>query len=221
MPKNLGNSALPEAWLFDLDNTLYSPATGLFDQVRARITGYLRKVLGFAPQDCIDLQERYRIQYGSTLSGLLHEHDADSDHYLAFVHEVDYSVVPRHDALDEALARLPGRKFIFTSGTTAHAQRVLERLGVVAHFLDIFDIAASAFEPKPMPGPYRTIVERFALDPARTVFIDDIPRNLPPAKAVGMATVLMAPGGAPDDLDGIDDVVDDLVDWLGRFTGGD
>ncbi len=41
----------------------------------------------------------------------------------------------------------PGRKLIFTTGTVAHAQKVLARVGVTLHFGDIFDIVHSGYIP--------------------------------------------------------------------------
>lgn len=50
----------------------------------------------------------------------------------------------------------------------------------------------SAFERQIKPGPeiYRTLLERYRLDPAECVFVDDIQRNVDGALAVGMGGIL-------------------------------
>jgi putative hydrolase of the HAD superfamily len=42
---------------------------------------------------------------------------------------------------------------------------------------------------KPDAGIYALAAERLSVPPAEIVFVDDIPHNLPPAEALGMATV--------------------------------
>ncbi|MBD3625070.1 MAG: pyrimidine 5'-nucleotidase, partial [Rhodobacteraceae bacterium] len=33
-------------WVFDLDNTLYAPGVGLFEQIEAKMNGFIRTRLG-------------------------------------------------------------------------------------------------------------------------------------------------------------------------------
>ena len=58
---------------------------------------------------------------------------------------------------------------------------------------DLFDARVISGEVgirKPDPAIYALICERLALAPAACVFVDDLPGNLKPARALGMATVL-------------------------------
>ena len=43
---------------------------------------------------------------------------------------------------------------------------------------------------KPDPAIYELAAERLGLPPSACVFVDDLPGNLKPARALGMATVL-------------------------------
>ena len=43
---------------------------------------------------------------------------------------------------------------------------------------------------KPEPAIYELTAERLGLPPAACVFVDDLPGNLAPARALGMATVV-------------------------------
>src|SRR5262249_33211550 len=113
---------------------------------------------------------------------------------------------------------LPGRKFIFTNGSVAHADRVMARLGISRHFDGVFDIVAAGYLPKPEIATYRSMLRHHDIDPARAAMIEDLPRNLRPAAALGIATgrVLWGKEGAEVDAAGdhIHHVTDDLVGWL-------
>ncbi len=61
-------------------------------------------------------------------------------------------------------------------------------------FLTRFDGAVYSheiFELKPAPAMYQTLLQRYQLQAAQTVFIDDQPKNLRAAAAQGIATVHM------------------------------
>jgi len=209
-------------WVFDLDNTLYPARCNLFAQVDRRIALFIADLLRLDVPAARELQKRYFREHGTTLRGLMTHHGVDPEAFLQFVHEIDVAVVPPSPALDAALARLPGRKFIFTNGSVAHADRVMARLGVAHHFDAVFDIAAAGYLPKPDPASYRSLIQRFAIEPAAAAMIEDLPRNLRPAAALGMTTVLVLTGeewARTDDAgDHIHHVTDDLVGWLGEHA---
>jgi len=178
-----------EAWLFDLDNTLYPHSCNLFAQVDVRMKEFICALL-----DC-DVEAAHKVQkglfrkYGTTMRGLMTEHGVKPDDFLAHVHEIDHSPVPADPHLDAALGRLEGPKFVFTNASRQHAERVMERVGVSHHFEGIYDIIAADYRPKPDPAPYREALDAFGLAPGGTAFFDDIPKNLEPAHALGMTTV--------------------------------
>ncbi len=217
------NDAFPvlddvEVWIFDLDNTLYPPHCNLFEQVDRRMAEFISRFLGIDRTAARRLQKRYFREHGTTLNGLMINHGLEPDGYLEYVHDIDVSPVPPSPELDAALARLPGRKIVYTNGSRAHAERVMHRLGVAARFEDIFDIVAADYRPKPDPAAYRALVARFAIDPVRAVMVEDIPRNLEPAHALGMTTVWVrrahawSTGG--EEGAHIHHTTDDLVAWL-------
>jgi len=181
-------------WLFDLDNTLYPPENGLFGAVDVRINEFLATHLGICGAAADELRRRYHDQYGITLVGLMEEHGTEPHHYLEFVHHV-----PVRDFLDpdpglrELIAGLPGRRSIFTNGSRRHALAVLAALGLEGLFEEIFDIVALGFRPKPEPGTYRAVLARLGVEPPRSILLDDLARNLAPARDIGMRTVLVGP----------------------------
>ena len=207
-----------ETWVFDLDNTLYSPAINLFSQVERRITEYIAEFLGLPFDEARRVQKDYFRRFGTSMRGMMTLHNLDPKPFLDFVHAIDVSVLDPSPAMDAALKALPGRKLIFTNADTRHAERVLDRLGVAHHFEAIFDIHASDYRPKPEPTVYDDLVRRFRVDPRAAVMVEDIAVNLAPAAAMGMTTVWIrsettwaADGGLGAH---VHHVVDDLVDWL-------
>jgi putative hydrolase of the HAD superfamily len=180
-----------ETWIFDLDNTLYPPSCRLFDQIHARMQDYISRLLRLSRPEAKVVQKRLFEEYGTTLTGLVREHAIEPQGFLDHVHDLDYSPVKPDAALDAALAKLRGRKLIFTNGTVGHAERVLARLGVAHHFGDIFDIVLSGYVSKPDAGPYKSFVARNHIDPAASAFFEDIARNLEAPHDLGMTTVLV------------------------------
>jgi putative hydrolase of the HAD superfamily len=59
------------------------------------------------------------------------------------------------------------------------------------------------YESKPQPGAYRRICQLLRVRPEECVLVEDNMRNLHPAKALGMVTVLVGDGTAATN-DGID-----------------
>jgi putative hydrolase of the HAD superfamily len=66
----------------------------------------------------------------------------------------------------------------------AYDETLLEEL------FDAWVISSEVGLRKPDPAIYELAAERLGLPPARCVFVDDLPGNLKPARALGMATVL-------------------------------
>ena len=210
----------PEAWLFDLDNTLYPAASNLFDQIDQRMGAYISNLLGISQEHARELQKRYYREYGSTLNGLMSHHAADPDAYHEYVHDIDLTVISSSPSLAAALSRLPGRKIVFTNGSAEHAERVLARLGVTNHFDGIHDIKASEYKPKPAYAAYRSVISRFGLTAGSVIMIDDIPTNLEPAAKLGVTTVWVRNDRWVSYIAGdhIDYVTDDLAEWLGSIA---
>jgi putative hydrolase of the HAD superfamily len=197
--------------LFDLDDTLYARACGLWPAIGQRINAYMEQRLGLAPEVAIGMRQVYLDTYGTTLNGLRAEYGIDPDDYLAFVHDlpIDRYLQPS-PALDQMLSRLPQRKLIFTNADAAHARRVIVRLGVERHFEHIIDVRAVNFASKPDPRAYQHVLQLAGVAPHECLFIDDALRNLRPAHALGMIAVLVNPAGGPLPA-GIDYQVDDIL----------
>ena len=206
-----------DTWIFDLDNTLYSDRFGFFDQVTERMTIYIADFLGLSRERARALQKQYYVEYGTTLNGLMKVHDCNPEDFLAFVHDVDWSPIPENPNLARTLGQLPGRKLIFTNGDSPHARRGVERLGLAGCFDAVFDIVASGYIPKPDPVVYQALVRCHSIDPARSIYFEDLARNLKPAKDLGMITVLVGESKSGTD-DYIDHHAPDLAGWLSNLV---
>jgi len=180
-------------WVFDLDNTLYPRHTDLFSQIDANMTAYVATLLQLPREEARALQKHYYREHGTTLNGLMTLHGVDANDFLEKVHDIDYSWVKPDPELGEAIRSLPGRKFIFTNGDLAHAERTATALGILDHFDEIFDIIAAELEPKPAPRTYDRFLERHGVHPRHAVMFEDLPRNLVVPRALGMRTVLVVP----------------------------
>lgn len=204
-------------WIFDLDNTLYPHGARLFEQVDRRITAYVGRVFN------VDRDEAYRIQKGffhtrgTTLSGLMAEHGVDPHEYLADVHDIEMDVLEENAPLAAAIAKLPGRKIIFTNADLPYAQKVLARLGLGESFEAIHDVHALNYRPKPEPWAYQHLCDTYGLDPAESLFAEDMARNLKPAKDIGMTTLWVNNGSeqTPNEThEHVDFTTDDITHWL-------
>lgn len=185
--------------LFDLDDTLYPAATGLWQAIRARITQYMVDIVGLDPETAVTLRQRYYHAYGAALPGLRLEHGVDADDFLRYVHAVPVETYLQPDpALNAMLARLPLKKVIFTNADVQHAERVLNRLGVARHFSEIVDVRARQLLFKPNPAAYTCTFEHLRVAPERCVYLDDALHNLRPARALGCLTILVNPEPQPD-----------------------
>ncbi len=182
-----------EAWVFDLDNTLYPAEIDLFSQIDIRISDYIAKLLDIGKDAARAKQKEFYRDYGTTLRGLMMQHKIDPDDFLAYVHDIDYSPVKPDPALGAAISRLPGRKFIFTNGDRPHAERTAAALGISDHFEDIFDIVAAGLLPKPNVETYQTFLTKTGVSPARAAMFEDLPRNLLVPHKLGMRTALIVP----------------------------
>ena len=108
-------------WVFDLDNTLYPPGCNLFYQVDVRMREFIAKHFDIELDEAFKLQKRYFREYGTTLNGLMQVHGMKPEPFLNYVHDIDVSVIEPSPVLDRALAKLPGKKIIYTNGSFDHA----------------------------------------------------------------------------------------------------
>ena len=206
--------------ILDLDETLYPRSTGLMGEIGRRMLAYLTSRMGFTPDEAAEIRKRFFVQYGTTLRGLQIEYQVDADDYLQFVHDIPLrNYIMPDPALDAMLARIPLLKSIFTNADTVHAQRVMEHLGVAQHFPVVVDIHAVDFHCKPEPEAYRRLLSILGATGPACILVEDMARNLRPAREFGITTVLVD----GDKNDGVDYAIRNLFELEGltaQLTGG-
>lgn len=190
-----------KAILFDLDNTLYHPATGLQEAGDRRFNAWIVNNLGLSADEADALRVRTWRQYGATARGLQAEYGVDPR--IVYEYAVDrlepkLYLRPQPD-LARMLAGLNVPRHLFTNATAVYAAKVLEALGIARHFDRVFDIEYSGWLSKPEPTIYARILADLRLAPAQVALVEDNPRNLRPAQDLGMLTVLVGDGETPGD----------------------
>lgn len=206
-----------DTWIFDLDNTLYPARANLFALIDARMTAFVADLLKVDRTEAFRVQKEYFLGHGTTLAGLMAHHDVDPHAFLSYVHDIEMDVLEENAPLAAHLACLPGRKLVFTNGDKPYALKVLDRLGLGASFEAVHDIIAMDLAPKPSASAYAGLCAAYDIDPARALFVEDMARNLKPAKAIGMTTVWVDNGSEQHhdaDRDYVDYRTDDLTHWL-------
>ena len=210
-------------WIFDLDNCLYPASAGLFALIDERMGAYIQRLMNCDAVEAKRIQKAHFHEHGTTLAGLMRECEVDPHDFLQDVHAIPLDRIAPNPRLATGLARLPGRKFVFTNGDAPYARRVLEAIGVHEHFDDLHDIHASDLRPKPDPHGYALLCERFAIDPRAAALVEDMAQNLKPAKALGMTTIWVDNGSERGahlaDEGHIDLVIGDIGDWLDQMLG--
>ncbi len=209
-----------DTWIFDLDLTLYGPEANIMAQVRDRIALYVERYFSIGSEEAHEIRHRYWKKYGTTLGGLMTEHQVDPHGYLDFVHDVDMSLLQPAADLRDYINALPGRKIIFTNADAPYAGRVLTARGLDDVFEDVFDIHRMQHMPKPSPGSYDALCSELMIDPKRALFVEDSAHNLVPAKALGMRTIWVKHAGEADSTaheDHIDHEITDVTQWLSEI----
>ena len=204
-----------EAWVFDLDNTLYPPSARLFDQVHARMIAYVMEFLGVARAEADRIRHDYWMRYGTTLAGLMREHDIDPGPYLAHVHDISLDALAPDPELRARINDLPGRRIVYTNGSAPYAERVVEKRGLGGVLDAVYGVEHAGFRPKPERAAFDAVFARDGLAPGRAAMFEDDARNLTAPHAMGMRTVHVAP--RPESALHVHHHTDDLSGFLARL----
>lgn len=214
-------------WIFDLDNTLYRADVEFFSQIDNNITQYVSRYLALQPHKARALQKEYLAEYGTSLSGMMAVHGMDPAEFLEYVHDVDLTALEPDPSLRAGIEALPGKKWIFTNGSRAHAKNIATHLNLYDLFDGSFGVDDVDYIPKPKRSPYIKFCDYFDIDPHKAIFFEDSVRNLEVPKHMGMKTVLVTsdedwshepevtrPAGDTTKAKWVDYVTRDLSGWL-------
>ena len=204
-------------WVFDLDNTLYPPKARLFDQIEVRMTQYVMDALNVDRSKADQLRQQYWRDYGTTLSGLMREHDVDPAPYLTHVHEIDLSHLEEDAALARRIQSLPGKKIVYTNGSAPYAERVLAARGLGGVMDAVYGIEHAGFHPKPERSAFETVFAAAGVIAEEAAMFEDDPRNLAAPHEMGLRTVHVAE--EQHQAEHIHHYTADISEFLALLTG--
>jgi putative hydrolase of the HAD superfamily len=178
-------------WIFDLDNTLHDAQVHIFPSMHDQINAYLMRRFDVDAEGANDMRRGFWQRYGTTMNGLMRHYGTDPREFLAATHQFPElaDMVVHEAAVRHALARLPGRKLIFSNAPRRYVEDVIRALGVARFFDAVYTIESTRFRGKPALAGFRMLLRRHDLDPRRCALVDDMLENLRTAKRLGMATV--------------------------------
>jgi len=190
------------ALLFDLDQTLYAPETGLLPAGDRRITDYLTHRLGLPREQADAERRRLWREYGTTARGAEIEYGLPQrDLYLHSLEDLDPAeYLTRDEPLAHMLLGLNADRFVVTNSAANYAHRVLAALGIDHCFERVFDIEALGWQPKPEHAAYHCVLDALARPAAEVGMVEDFPWNLAPARELGMFTIYLGADAAEADV---------------------
>ncbi|MGA9251434.1 MAG: pyrimidine 5'-nucleotidase [Roseobacter sp.] len=179
-------------WVFDLDHTLYPPSARLFDLIEVRMTDYVMTALRVERAEADRLRKHYWATHGTTLAGLMREHDVDPTPYLDDVHDIPMDRLEHDPELAARITSLPGRRIVYTNGCAPYAERVLEARGLAGLFDAVYGVEHADYLPKPDHDAFAKVFKKDGLVPSKAAMFEDDPRNLQVPHALGMRTIHVA-----------------------------
>jgi putative hydrolase of the HAD superfamily len=211
----MSNFVHVDTWLFDMDDTLYDATAHIFPHMKTLMMNYVAEHFGLSPAAAAEARQRMLKAHGTTLRGLMIEHGADPEHFLAATHDIDVAHIPFCAVTAEKIAQLPGRKIVYTNSHLPFAEKVLARIGILPLLDGIHAINDAHYLPKNMPESCAGLIERFKIDPQRACFFDDSSENLLPCKNAGMTTVWICGDGEESaNIPHVDHRTATLKEWL-------
>ena len=182
--------------LLDLDGVCYGKHNNyslekVFGQVSKKMTEFISERLKIDMNKAKELQTNYFYKYNTSLNGLMIHHDIPPQEFLKYVHNIDLSFMKEDKVMRNELEKLEMEKFIFTNGSADHAENILTHLGVYDLFGrdKVFDIQDAGYIPKPEAKTFDLMVKKFGIDPKKTIYIEDIAKNLSIGYERGCTTV--------------------------------
>jgi putative hydrolase of the HAD superfamily len=178
-------------WIFDLDNTLHDAQARIFPSMHEQINAYLMRRFEVDEAGANAMRRGFWQRYGTTMNGLMRHYGTDPREFLAATHQFPElgDMVVHEAAVRHALARLPGRKLVFSNAPRHYVEGVLRALGIGRWFDAVYTIESTRYRPKPAFNGFRVLLRAHNLEARRCAFIDDMPENLRAAKRLGMSTV--------------------------------
>ena len=178
-------------WIFDLDNTLHDARPHIFPSMHDQMNAWLRRRFELDEAGASEMRSFFWERYGTTMRGLVRHFGEDPKKFIRETHQFPElgPMVVGDNTLGHALARLEGKRLVFSNAPRHYVEEVLRALGVARWFDAVYTIESTRYKPKPALQGFRVLLRAHNLDPHRCALIDDMPENLRTAKRLGMSTV--------------------------------
>ena len=182
---------------------------------------YISKKLNINIKEAKYLQKKYFVENGTTLHGLMVNHNIKPEEFLYFVHNINFDVVKPNEKLNELIKKISNKKIIFTNADMPYVEKILKRLNLNNVFDDIFDIKKMNYIPKPNIKTYKKLITTYKVKTSKAILFDDIPQNLVTASKLGLKTVQVYNKNLDKELNGrskkIDYMTNNLKDFLQKW----
>ena len=210
--------------LLDLDGVCYGKHNNyslekVFGQVSKRMTMFISERLKIDIIKAKQLQTDYFYKYNTSLNGLMIHHKIPPEEFLTYVHDIDLSFMKEDKIMRKELENLDMEKFIFTNGSAEHAKNILTHLGIYDLFGrdKVFDIKDAKYIPKPEAKTFDLMVKKFNIDPKKTIYIEDIAKNLGIGYKRGCTTVWLINDEHFGKIDSDKDYISHKIENLSLF----
>ncbi len=180
------------------------------------MTAWVMDILNVPKPEADHLRHHYWKTYGTTLAGLMREHNIDPEGYLVDVHDISFSGLSPDLTLRSGIQSLPGRKIVYTNGTAPYAQNVLKARGLDGIFDAVYGVEHADFHPKPERRAFETVFGKDGITPSTSAMFEDDARNLAAPHDMGMRTIHVAP--EQFDAPFIHHHTDDLTAFVSKLT---
>jgi putative hydrolase of the HAD superfamily len=173
--------------LFDLDNTLYPPSSGILQEMNRRIGYFCAEYFGIDVDQANEMRRGKHLIYGTTLQWLRSCHGLeDPEPYIKAIHPVDIeSFVEPDPELRSFISRLPGEYILLTNSPMEHALRTLRALDLEDLFPRIWDLRRLGYRGKPYREAYEKVLADLGLHASEALLIDDNEANIDGFRKLG------------------------------------
>ena len=81
--------------LIDLDNTIYSETEEIFSQIDLKMKSFISTELNVTLEKAYIIQKKYFLKYGTTLRGLMINHNIKPSFFLKYVHDINLKPIEK------------------------------------------------------------------------------------------------------------------------------
>ncbi len=201
-------------WIFDLDNTLYDDTAGIFEEITSNSLNFMKNEHGESVYNAhlLTADEYWQVHGGHIANKLLTGKICHKKYYNYIFDNLSIEKLVACATTKELINKLPGKKVIFTNAEKSYAKKVLKHLDMQDIFKEIYDFTWTGFRGKEDIKSYEKLLKELKTDAINCIMVEDTVRNLPPAKKLGMKTVLIKPNKINYDF--VDEQAENVLSWL-------